>query len=211
MASSRSYFAQGRGGPWEGSEMSNSKMGTSAARVVALVTAGALAAGVGVASPTAGASPLARAATEVRADGAPARTSTKLDLILNTWYTCVGPCASATYCTDNGVARSGVTVFGYAGAGTVLNLLKDGCYAQTEHLALTQENGAHNGDAIFLTTTSDPFCPTKNPNVSTEDGLFTITGGTGVFKGATGKGSWKLIALGQPQVGFGTLTASMTY
>ena len=35
--------------------------------------------------------------------------------------------------------------------------------------------------------------------------------GTGAFKGATGKGSFTVKFLTNPQVGFGTLTASITY
>jgi hypothetical protein len=190
--------------------VTNSKMGTSAARVVALITAGALAAGAGFASTPAGASPHARAATEVRTDAAPALTSSNLDLALNTWYTCVGPCASATYYSDYGVARSGFTIFGYSGAGVVGSALKNGCTAASEHLALTEQAGPQIGDAIYFSSTF-PFCPTKNPNVSTEHALFAITGGTGAFKGATGKGSFTVKFLTNPQVGFGTLTASITY
>ena len=79
--------------------MSNSTSNTRG-RTVALITAAALAAGVVLADVPAGASP--HAAAHVR------RAATRLDLTdltMNTWYTCVGPCAAATYFSAQGVAR----------------------------------------------------------------------------------------------------------
>ena len=131
--------------------MRNTRMGTPAARVAALITAGALAAGVGAASASAGASPHARATTEVRAFAASPLTSSTLDLTTNTWYTCVGPCATATYFTDYGVARSGLTVFGFSGTGTEVSFLKYGCSISSDHFALTEQSRRAQGghDLVF--------------------------------------------------------------
>ena len=159
---------------------------------------------------SAGASP--HAATEVRTDAASALTSSKLDLTTNASYACVGPCASATYFWISGVARSGSTTFGRVSAvGTVLSVLTNGCAVQSEHYGLTEQSGPDNGDTFWFSTTSDQICPTKNPNVMAETGSFTITGGTGTFKDATGKGSFTWSVLANPQTGSGTLTASISY
>lgn len=165
--------------------------------------------------PSAGASPATphnHAATEVRGEAASALTSSKLDLTTNASYACVSTCASATYFWINGVAHSGSTTFGRISAvGTVLSVLKNGCLAQSEHYGLTEQSGPHDGDTFWFSTTSDHVCPTKNPNVTAETGSFTITGGTGVFKGATGQGSFTWSVLANPQTGSGTLTASISY
>jgi hypothetical protein len=186
------------------------KFGSRAARAAALVAAAALAGGAGVASTPAGASPHARTTTEVRAHAASALTSTELDLTTNNWYTCVGPCASATYFSDYAVARSGVTTFGWSGTGTGTGE-QGNCLVSTINDALTVQGGPDNGDAIYFSTKDDLYCPTSNPNVSKETATYTISGGTGAFKNATGEGSSTFTVLTTPQVGWGTLTASVSY
>jgi hypothetical protein len=120
-------------------------------------------------------------------------------------------CRPPTFWFD-GEARSGSTTWGrVSGAGTVLSALSNGCLVQSEHWALTEQAGPDNGDTIWLSTTSDKFCPTKNPNISIETGALIITGGTGALKGATGKASFRGLVLGHPQTGSSTLTVSMSY
>jgi hypothetical protein len=191
-----------------------SKIGIRAALVVTLITAGALAAGVGVASIPAGASPHApaHALAHLRAHAGPAMTELDLtDLTLNTLYTCVGPCASATYFSGYGVARSGVTTYGWSEVGTVTSVEENGCLVSSIHEALTAQSGPDSGDAIYFSTASDLECPTADPNVYTETAPFTITGGTGAFTSATGKWSYALTVLASPQIGWGTITAFVTY
>jgi hypothetical protein len=53
--------------------------------------------------------------------------------------------------------------------------------------------------------------PGHGPNVMLETGAFTVTGGTGAFKGATGKGDFSWSVLSSPQTGSGKLTASVSY
>jgi len=186
--------------------VSNSKMGTRAALAVALVTAGALATGVGLAAMPAGASP--HSAAHVRHTAGDVDLT---DLTLNTSYTCVGPCAAATYFSGYGVARSGVTTYGWSESGAVTSVEKNGCLVSSIHEALTAQNGPDSGDAIYFSTTKDLECPTANPNVYTETAPLTVSGGTGAFKSATGEGSLALTVLNSPQIGWGTFTASVTY
>jgi len=185
--------------------MKNSSLGTRATLVLALITAGALVAGVGVAAMPAGAS--SRAAAHAR-HGATQLDLT--DLTMNTWYTCVGPCASATYFSAYGVARSGDTTFGWSGTGTGTGE-QGNCQVSTINEALTAQGGPDNGDAIYFSTKDDLYCPTSNPNVSKETATFTISGGTGAFKSASGEGSSTFTVLTSPQIGWGTLTASVSY
>jgi hypothetical protein len=187
--------------------MSKNKIGTLGAWVVALITVGALATGVGVAATPAGASPHVAAAHV----GHAASELDLTDLTMNAWYTCVGPCASATYFSDYAVARSGVMTFAWSGAGTETSVEKNGCSVSTIHEALTEQGGPDNGDTIYLSTTKDLYCPTANANVSHETASFTIAGGTGAFKSATGEASYALTVLNSPQIGWGTLTVSVTY
>lgn len=186
--------------------MSNSKMSARAAGVVALLTAGAVAAGVGVAPMPAGASP--HAAAHVRH----APTDVDLaDLTLTTAYGCVGPSAAATYFSGYGVARSGVTTYGWSETGAVTSVEKNGCLVSSINEALTAQSGPDNGDAIYFSTTKDLECPTANANVYTETSPLTVSGGTGAFKRATGQASLALTVLNSPQIGWGTFTASVTY
>jgi hypothetical protein len=133
------------------------------------------------------------------------------DLTLTTSYNCVGPCAAATYFSGYGVARSGVTTYGWSENGATTSVEKNGCLVSSIHEALTAQSGPDNGDAIYFSTTKDLECPTTNPNVYTETAPLTVSGGTGVFKSATGKGSLALTVLDSPQIGWGTFTASVTY
>ncbi|HXW78771.1 MAG TPA: hypothetical protein VEJ84_04695 [Acidimicrobiales bacterium] len=177
-----------------------------AALAVALLATGAMATGAGLATTAAAAPSLAPA--QLR------HAATELDLTgltMNTWYTCVGPCASATYFSAEGIARSGVTTLGWSEAGTVTSVEKNGCLISTLYEALTAQSGPNSGDAIYFSTTKDLDCPTANANVYRETSPFTIAGGTGAFKSATGTGSFTLTVLNSPQIGFGTLTASVSY
>jgi hypothetical protein len=94
-------------------------------------------------------------------------------------------------------------------AGTVLDYDPvTNCLDQSENWALTTQNG---DSTIYFSTTSDTFCFTADPNVSIENGTFTITGGTGRFAAATGSGTFRLRVLTHPQKGSGTITATITY
>ena len=184
--------------------MTKSKTGTPKARVVTLITA--LVIGVGLAALPAEAS--AHAAAHVRH----AATEVNLaDLTLTTSYTCVGPCAAATYFSGYGVARTGVSTYGLSESGTVTSVEKNGCLVSSIHEALTAQSGPDNGDAIYFSTTKDLEYPTANPNVYTETAPLTVSGGTGAFKSVTGEGSLALTVLNSPQIGWGTFTASVTH
>jgi hypothetical protein len=184
--------------------MRRNKMGTPGALVVALTTA--MGAGVGLAAMPAGASP--HAAAHVRHAASDVDLT---DLTLNTSYDCVGPCAAATYFSGYGVARSGVTTYGWSEDGAVTNVEANGCLVSSIHEALTAQSGPDNGDAIYFSTTKDLECPTANPNVYTETAPLTVSGGTGAFKSAAGEGSVALTVLNSPQIGWGTFTVSVTY
>jgi hypothetical protein len=178
----------------KGLKINNRPIGAAAVGLTALIAAGAVAAGLS--APAASASP----------------STTTLALTYNASYACVGPCVSATYFWFDGEARSGSTTWGRVSAvGTVLSVLSNGCLAQSEHWALTEQTGPDNGDTIWLSTASDRFCPTKNPNISIETGSLIITGGTGAFKGATGGATFRGLVLGHPQTGSTTLTVSISY
>ena len=156
--------------------MSNSKMSARAAGVVALLTAGAVAAGVGVAPMPAGASP--HAAAHVRH----APTDVDLaDLTLTTAYGCVGPSAAATYFSGYGLARSGVTTYGWSETGAVTSVEKNGCLVSSINEALTAQSGPDNGDTILFNH-EGPGVPPANANVYTETSPLTVSGGTGAFK-----------------------------
>jgi hypothetical protein len=139
-------------------------------------------------------------------------TTAKLDLTLTASYTCPYSCASPsdTLFSVQGVAYAGVTTFREFLIGRVLNTSK-GCSVQSEQWSLTEQSGPDKGDALWLTSTSDKICPTAYPNVLIETSSFKVTGGTGAFKGATGKGTSWWSVLAYPQVGDGELLASITY
>jgi len=186
--------------------MKNSRMGTRGGLTVALVAAGALATGASFVALPAGASPHTAAAVRHAAGNVDLT-----DLTLTTSYDCVGPCAAATYFSGYGVARSGVTTYGWSESGAVTSVEKNGCLVSSIHEALTAQSGPDSGDAIYFSTTKDLECPTANPNVYTETAPLTVSGGTGAFKSATGEGSLALTVLNSPQIGWGTFTASVTY
>jgi hypothetical protein len=140
-----------------------------------------------------------------------ASTTSNLNLRESGDYSCVGPCATATYFSVRGIARPGSGSFAtmtLSAAGTVLSVNPDGCLVQSENWAITTRNGKN---TIYLSTTSDTFCPTSNPNVSQETATFTITGGTGLFSNATGAGTFTLTVLTHPQNYTGTLSGTITY
>jgi hypothetical protein len=143
---------------------------------------------------------------------ASASTTVGLTLTTTADYSCVGPCATATSFSVEGIAHSGAQGFGtmtYALGGTVLGVLPDGCAVQTENWAFTTKDGKN---TIFLSTTSDTICPTANPNALLETGTLMITGGTGLFSTATGTGSFVSPAvLVHPQKGTGTVSLTITY
>jgi hypothetical protein len=142
-----------------------------------------------------------------------ARASTTVGLSLTEKgdYSCVGPCATAPSFSVDGIAHSGSQSFGtmtLSAAGTVLSVNPDGCLVQSENWAFTTQKGKN---TIFLSTTSDTYCPTANPNMSLETATFTITGGTGLFSNATGAGTFMLTVLAHPQNFTGTLSGTITY
>jgi len=152
--------------------MRDASMGTRTSVVLAPTTVGDLVAGVGVTATPAGAS--AHAAARIR------RAATALDLsdlTMNTWYTCVGPCASAIYGTGYGVARSGVTIVAYSGAWTSGAPSRTAVQSHRSTWRLRRR-------ALRTAATQSTFrrrtrsAPQKTPNVSRVHGLFSITGGT---------------------------------
>ncbi len=136
----------------------------------------------------------------------------KLDVTMTAGYACPLSCGSPsnTLFTINGVAYSGVTTFKLSSVGRVLSA-SNGCDIQYEEYGLTQQSGPDKGASFWLTTTSDKICPTTYPNVLIEAASFKVVGGTGAFKGATGKGTLWWSVLAYPQVGNGELLASITY
>ena len=127
-------------------------------------------------------------------------------------YECGGPCATAATFMAAGNARASAPDLGpmsYSAEGAVLSFNeKTACLEQVETWVFTLANG---GGSFTLRTTHDTFCFTRDPNVSIETGTFVITGGTGRLAHATGSGSFRETVLTHPQVGSGTLEASITY
>jgi hypothetical protein len=155
---------------------------------------------------------LALAASLAAASPVAASTTASLSMTERGPYACLGPCESATYFNLHGLADSAAFgVMTYTGQGTVLGYDPDtNCLSQSENYAFTMLRG-HSGDTLWLSTTSDTFCFTSDPNVSFETATFTVTGGTGRFSDATGGGSFSLRVLTHPQRGSGTITGSVTY
>jgi hypothetical protein len=133
---------------------------------------------------------------------ADAKWTTTLHLGLKGTYACKGSCATATHFTARGSAGR----FKFSLKGTVLKTNSQGCLVQKETWTLT----AGRKDALFLSTTSDTFCPTANSNVFSEAAALSITGGSGRFRGATGNGTFDTSVLVSPQVASGALTATVT-
>lgn len=148
----------------------------------------------------------------VLANAASASSTVGLNLTARADYSCVGPCASATTFTVDGVAHPSSGFHGAMTLSAVGNVLSfdptTNCLTQAENWALTEQNGK---DTIFFSTTSDTLCFTANPNVSLETATFTITGGTGRFSDATGGGTFNFTVLTHPQKATGTITGTITY
>ena len=144
-----------------------------------------------------------------------ASTTVNVSWTIHGPYACVGPCATATSFMGNGIAHSDSKVLGtmtYSFVGEVLYYdLATNCLVQSEDWAFTTQNGHEGKDTIDLSTTSDTFCFTDDPNVSIETATYDITGGTGRFSGATGAAFSELTILTHPQKGSGTFTATITY
>jgi hypothetical protein len=144
-----------------------------------------------------------------------ARASTTVGLAFtftSTDYSCVGPCAAATSYSGDGIAHTGSKVFGtmtFALAGTngVFNPITN-CESPSENDAFTTQKGKN---TIFLSTTSDTYCLTANPNISLESGTLTITGGTGLFSNASGGGTFNFTVLTHPQTATDTFNLTITY
>lgn len=130
-------------------------------------------------------------------------------------YSCLGPCSSAAQFMGNGIAHSdskALSTMTYSFVGTVLYYNPaTNCLDQTENWAFTTQNGSQGKDTINLSTTSDAFCFTHDPNVSIETATYVITRGTGRFSGAAGTAASELTILTHPQKGTGTFTATITY
>ena len=130
-------------------------------------------------------------------------------------YACLGPCATATNFTFNEIVHTGSKALGTAtlsAVGTVLDFNPaTNCLDQSEQWALTTQSGNAGKDSIFISTNTDTFCFTNDPNVSIETATFAITGGTGRFADATGSGSSTETVLTHPQTASGTITATITY
>ena len=130
-------------------------------------------------------------------------------------YECLGPCATATDFTADGIAHTDPNSLGtmtYSVVGRVLDYNPvTNCLDQSEDWSLTTKNGHDGKDTIYLSTTSNAVCFTDDPNVMLETGTFNVTGGTGRFAGATGSGTFMDTPRGHPQKSSGTLTATITY
>jgi hypothetical protein len=139
-------------------------------------------------------------------------TTAKLDLTMTATYACPFSCAgpSGNWTSISGTAYSGVATFKVFATALVIGTSK-GCDLETEEASFTQQSGPARGDAFWLTTTSSKICPSAYPNVLIATDSYAIRGGTGVFKGATGKATdwWSVLAY--PQVGNGEFLASITY
>jgi hypothetical protein len=145
----------------------------------------------------------------VWASVASASSTTNLNVSLQGHYSCFGSCATATSFRADGSAHSDSPRFGamhFSLLGTILEVNAKGCLVQSETWTLTTPNGH-----IFMSTTSDLFCPTADPNAFAETATFNITGGAGSFSGATGAGTFMLTVLGNPQTASGTLHLKITY
>ena len=140
---------------------------------------------------------------------ASASTTVGLNLTAETHYSCPVSCATATTFSADGVGYSpGLGRVTLSEQGTVLPTESNGCGLSSEKWVVTTENSK---SSIFLSTTLSTYCPTANPNMSLETDTLTVTGGTGLFRDATGGATLMLAVLTQPQVGGGALTGTITY
>ena len=139
-------------------------------------------------------------------------STTQIVLTERAEYSCTGPCATATNFTVDGQAHPVTGRLGemsVSAAGTVLGVNDAGCLLQSEQWTFSKKGHGRN-DAFNLSTTSDTFCPTADPNLFIETASFVIDGGTGRFSGASGTGAFSLAVLVDPQVSTGWLTATIT-
>jgi hypothetical protein len=66
------------------------------------------------------------------------------------------------------------------------------------------------GGDLYLTTTSDVLCLVSR-QVATETATFDITGGTGIFSGATGSGTFSITDLTNPSNESGKFNATINF
>jgi hypothetical protein len=145
------------------------------------------------------------------APAAASPTVAKLDLTMTVTYACPFSCAGPGWVWITGTAYFGATTFKLVADYLLNSTPSEGCYLQSGELSFIQQSGPAKGDAFWLTTTKSKICPSANPSVLIQTDSFTVRGGTGVFKGATGKASdWWSVLL-HPQVANGEFLASMTY
>lgn len=139
-------------------------------------------------------------------------TTAKLDLTMTATFACPLSCSSTSdyFVWINGTAYSGGTTFKLV-ADYRLNPFSNGCFTQSGELSFTQQSGPARGDALWLSTTKSKICASASPNLFIQTDSFTVRGGTGVFKDATGKATdWWSVLL-YPQVANGEFLASITY
>jgi len=148
----------------------------------------------------------------VFAGAANASTTINVSLTERGTYACLGPCATSAFYTIKGILHADSKALGtmtQSANGTVLDYNPvTNCLDSVENYAFTSQNGK---DTIDLTTTTDAYCFTADPNVNIETGTLTITGGTGRFSAATGSGTFNLVVLTHPQTGSGTYNLTITY
>ncbi len=125
-------------------------------------------------------------------------------------YACLGPCATAVDFVVNGTANSAalgtMTVLGIGHVDGKANA--QNCLPQSERWGFTSKG--HGGqDSFEFTTRGDKICFNKDFSKAVETADFTITGGTGKFKGASGSGHLKFNVLSSPQIGNGTITGTL--
>ena len=139
-------------------------------------------------------------------------TAAKLDLTMTATFACPLSCSATSdnFVWITGTAYSGGTTFKLV-ADYRLNPFSNGCFTQSGELSFTQQSGPARGDALWLTTTKSKICANVSPSLFIQTDSFTVRGGTGVFKGATGKATdWWSVLL-YPQVANGEFLASLTY
>jgi len=125
-------------------------------------------------------------------------------------YACLGPCAAAVDFVVSGTVTS--TAFGtmtVLGIGHVDGKANaQNCSPQSERWGFTSK--ANKGqDSFEITTRGDKICFNKSFSAAVETANFTITGGTGKFKGASGSGHFRFNVLSSPQKGSGTITGTL--
>jgi len=140
-------------------------------------------------------------------------TTAKLDLTMTASFACPFSCASPNdyFVWITGTAYSGGTTFKLVADYFLNSTPSQGCFLESGELSFTQQSGPTRGDALWLRTTKSKICPTANPSMLVQTDSFSVSGGTGVFKGATGKATDSWAVLLYPQVANGEFLASITY